>query len=182
MMMLSFLSQKTMSQPGLDNGTAQNSWQSLHQSGQKAARKEKTLGNSLDFPAFASSESSLERWVGLRRTGLTAAPCCSKENNTRTNHETMCIQIKKCLPLCAPKLSNTLSYRDKEKSGSDRFSLEGFVLFPVCYLKKVKVLVTQLCQILCDLTDCSPPGSSVHGTLQAGILEWVAIPFFRGSS
>ena len=30
--------------------------------------------------------------------------------------------------------------------------------------------------------DCSPPGSSVHGILQAGILEWVAIPFSKGSS
>ena len=30
--------------------------------------------------------------------------------------------------------------------------------------------------------DCSPPGSSVHGILQATILEWVAIPFSRGSS
>ena len=37
---------------------------------------------------------------------------------------------------------------------------------------KVKVLVTQLCPTLCDPTDCSPPGSSVHGTLQARILEW----------
>ena len=34
----------------------------------------------------------------------------------------------------------------------------------------------------CDPTDCSPPGSSVHGILQARILEWVAIPFSRGSS
>ena len=30
--------------------------------------------------------------------------------------------------------------------------------------------------------DCSPPGSSVHGILQARILEWIAIPFSRGSS
>ena len=30
--------------------------------------------------------------------------------------------------------------------------------------------------------DCGPPESSVHGILQAGILEWVAIPFSRGSS
>ena len=30
--------------------------------------------------------------------------------------------------------------------------------------------------------DCSPSGSSVHGILQARILEWVAIPLFRGSS
>ena len=40
----------------------------------------------------------------------------------------------------------------------------------------------QLCLILCDPVDCSPPGSSVHGILQARILEWVAISFSRGSS
>jgi len=38
-----------------------------------------------------------------------------------------------------------------------------------------------LCPILCDPTEGSPPGSSVHGILQARILEWVAIPFSRGS-
>ena len=47
---------------------------------------------------------------------------------------------------------------------------------------KVKVLVIQSCQTHCDPMDCSPPGSSVHGVLQARILKWVAIPFFRGSS
>ena len=41
---------------------------------------------------------------------------------------------------------------------------------------------TQSCPTLCDPKDCSPPGSSVHGILQAGILEWVAISFSRGSS
>ena len=41
----------------------------------------------------------------------------------------------------------------------------------------VYVLVTQSCPTLCDPTDCSPPGSSVHGILQARILEWVAISF-----
>ena len=35
---------------------------------------------------------------------------------------------------------------------------------------------------LCDLMDCSPPGSSVYGILQARILEWVAISFSRASS
>ena len=39
----------------------------------------------------------------------------------------------------------------------------------------MKVLVTQLCSTLCDPMDCSPPGSSVYGILQARILEWVAI-------
>ena len=44
------------------------------------------------------------------------------------------------------------------------------------------VLVARLCPTLCDPTDCSPPGSSVHRILQARILEWIAIPFSRGSS
>ena len=51
--------------------------------------------------------------------------------------------------------------------------LEGFV--------KVSE-VTQSCLTLCNPMDCSPPGSSVHGILQARILEWVAISFSRGSS
>lgn len=44
------------------------------------------------------------------------------------------------------------------------------------------VLVAQLCLTLCDPVDCSPPGSSVRGILQARILEWVAISFSRESS
>ena len=47
---------------------------------------------------------------------------------------------------------------------------------------KVKVLVNQSCPTLGDPTDYSPPGSTVHGILQARILEWLAIPFFKGSS
>ena len=42
--------------------------------------------------------------------------------------------------------------------------------------------VTRSCPTLCDSVDCSPPGSSIHGILQARILEWVAISFSRGSS
>ena len=40
----------------------------------------------------------------------------------------------------------------------------------------------QSCLTLCDPMDCSLPGFSVRGILQAGILEWVAVPFSRGSS
>ena len=42
--------------------------------------------------------------------------------------------------------------------------------------------VAQSCLTLCDAVDCSLPGSFVHGFLQARILEWVAMPSFRGSS
>ena len=44
------------------------------------------------------------------------------------------------------------------------------------------VLVAQLCPALCDLMDCSLPGSSIHWILQTRILEWLASPFSRGSS
>ena len=37
-------------------------------------------------------------------------------------------------------------------------------------------------QLFCDSMNCSPPGSSVHGILQARVLERVVIPFSRGSS
>ena len=45
-----------------------------------------------------------------------------------------------------------------------------------------KELVAQLYPALCDPMDCSLPGSSVYRILQSGILEWVAISSFRGSS
>ena len=45
----------------------------------------------------------------------------------------------------------------------------------------VCVKLFQACPTLCCPMDCSLPGSSVHGILQARILEWVAIPSSRGS-
>ena len=49
----------------------------------------------------------------------------------------------------------------------------------VCVCVCVCVLVAQSCLTLCDPVDYSPPGSSVHGILQARIMAWVAIPFSR---
>ena len=46
----------------------------------------------------------------------------------------------------------------------------------------VCVCVPQWCPTLCDPMNCGQPGSSIHGILQARILERDAIPFFRGSS
>ena len=49
-------------------------------------------------------------------------------------------------------------------------------------VKSEWVAATLSCLTLCDPMDCSLPGSSVHGIFQAGTLEWVAMPFSRGSS
>ena len=47
---------------------------------------------------------------------------------------------------------------------------------------KEKSEVAQLCLTLCDPVDCSLPGFSVHGILQARILEWVTISFSSSTS
>ena len=51
------------------------------------------------------------------------------------------------------------------------------VLLRACHICTCCPSVTQSCPTLCDPMDCSPPGSSVHGILQARILEWAAISF-----
>ena len=61
------------------------------------------------------------------------------------------------------------------------------IIYDVCMLvhSLLRVCVrrvAQSCLTLCDPMDCSPPGSSVHGVLQARILEGVAVPSSRGAS
>ena len=57
-----------------------------------------------------------------------------------------------------------------------------YFTFLIIHIQVCVCLVAQSCLTLCDLKDCSPPGSSVRGILQARILEWVAMPSSRGSS
>ena len=73
--------------------------------------------------------------------------------------------------------------RQRQLSQAHHTRLGGSRQFsPWNWNMKVKMLVIQSCPTLYDSMDCSPPGSSVHRILQARILEWVAIPFSRGSS
>ena len=53
-------------------------------------------------------------------------------------------------------------------------------LLKTSHLRVCVCSVAQSCPTLCDPMDCSPPGSLVHGILQARILEWIAISYFRG--
>ena len=57
-----------------------------------------------------------------------------------------------------------------------------FIITMPCNQSESESEVTQSCLTLHDPMDCSPPGFSVHGILQATVLEWVAISFSRGSS
>ena len=53
---------------------------------------------------------------------------------------------------------------------------------PGIFVFKLPCMHAQSCPTLCNPTDCTLPGSSVHRILQARILEWFAISFSRGSS
>ena len=95
----------------------------------------------------------------------------------------------------------TVAYQDPLSMGFSRQEQigkgvhQGCILsFPLIYCKCLASLnfaslshahacfITQSRPAVRDLLDCIPPGSFVHGIFQAGILEWVAISFFRGSS
>ena len=67
---------------------------------------------------------------------------------------------------------------NKKKQKEPQCSYLGIGLNIDC----MRVCVCYSCLTLCDPMDCSPPGSSFYGILQAWILEWVAMPFSRGSS
>ena len=61
--------------------------------------------------------------------------------------------------------------------------LKGISRYVIARPFSISVLVAQSCLTLCGgPMDCSLPGSSIHGIFQAEMLEWVAIPFSRGSS
>ena len=73
-----------------------------------------------------------------------------------------------------------------KKGWESRSRVRGNIILQMCAVQysscACKHAVTQLCPTLCNRTDCSPPGSSVHGILQARILEWAAVPSSKGSS
>ena len=77
-------------------------------------------------------------------------------------------------------LTPGVSSRDGELGDGKQFAL-ALQISPRLLALLLLWLVIQSCPTLCDPIDCSPPGSSFHEILQARILEWVAIPFSRGS-
>ena len=98
-------------------------------------------------------------------------------------------------PCCTlgPRPSSTLCWSSEQMAEESEYSEQtGYETNVPLQLKAAAMLscsycmsdcvCAQSCQTLCNSMGCSPPGSSVHGILQARILEWVAISFSRGSS
>ena len=69
-----------------------------------------------------------------------------------------------------------LSHRGPHHSDHRHLSIHDRSI-KIVYPSAAAAKSCQLCPTLCDPTDGSPPGSSVHGILQARILVWVAISF-----
>ena len=97
-------------------------------------------------------------------------------------------QLVKNLPTMWETWVRSLGWEDPlEKGKATHFSILAWrISWNVCIVFIHSMCVRpeslQSCPTACDPMDCSPPGSSVHGILQARILEWVAMPSSRGSS
>ena len=102
------------------------------------------------------------------------------------NKYTLCRQADSSVPSGSPKVVTFklkgAGYSPFKALGKKSVPFLDFILDFIAVQFAVLHLVAQLCLTLCDTMDCSPPGSFLHGILQARILEWVTIPFSRGSS
>ena len=101
---------------------------------------------------------------------LTAVDCCRSLN--------MVTILDSMGPSCW-RLNHLLESRREKRKAIN--CTEG-KWFSGISLEWSEMKVTQSCTTFCDPMDCNLPGSSVHGILQPRILEWVDIPFSRGSS
>ena len=117
-----------------------------------------------------------------------ALPDCQKRFVEHKYVKNLCFNQ---FPIKRPLFSNHLLWARASVGYSDLYQLAPEYVEEVDSLVKGKAFDILMCihakslqlyPTLCNPMDCSPPGSSVHGILQARILEWVAIPFSRGSS
>ena len=104
-----------------------------------------------------------------------------------------CRLVLPCLDCMGPPLPQPLCPSREESLGTlwkecglwnqtEWIGVLAFFFFSLLVIMWSEVKVIQLCLTLWDAIDCSAPGSSLHGILQARVLECVAIPFSRGSS
>ena len=112
--------------------------------------------------SLPSSENTIS--ITMNFAGSICRRSCSADVQGKVNH------VK--LPCVSGQVPNLEEFRVG-------LSPSTCIFFRVCVCVCV---CAQSCLTLCNLKDCSPPGSSVHGILQARTLEWVAISSSRGSS
>ena len=82
----------------------------------------------------------------------------------------------------SPPASYPSQYESFFNESTLRMTWPKYWSFSFSIIPSKEIPVAQSCPTLCDPVDCSRPGSSAHGILQARILEWVTISFSRVSS
>ena len=128
-----------------------------------------------DSSSWAQKEGRTEAWA-LQRFWDIAGGLSGRANTlSRCSFDSFQVFVYK-------RLEGLNRSWDSNRMSGNGYS--GFRVTEVCaqLLMTHMNLKAQSYLTLCDPIDCSPPGSSVHGILQARMLEWVAISFFRGSS
>ena len=125
----------------------------------------------------------------MRRKKKRYFKCVMQKASLKTRKKSVSYQL-----VTSPLKPPLDSYRTSEKINSFTHKevdhihrvLQFCQSFPYSKLSlkstKPQCVVAQSCSTLCDPTDCSLPGFSVHGIFQATVLEWIAISFSRGSS
>ena len=88
--------------------------------------------------------------------------------------------LQSCPTLCDPTDGSPPGSHPWDSPGRNTGMGCHFLL--QCMKVKSESEITQSCLTLCDPKDCSPSGSSVHGILQARVLDWVASAFSDGNS
>ena len=86
--------------------------------------------------------------------------------------------LQSCLTLCDPTDGSPPGSHPWDSPGKDTGVGCHFLL--QCMKVKSESEVAESCPTLSDPMDCSPPGSSIHGILQASVLEWDSIAFYVG--
>ena len=128
----------------------------------------KTLISSCNSPRFTDEKTNSGRWSYLSQDWEVLPPlvmggifsvCCLVLERLNEMNSTSCCFF------------SILYYQ--QKISPSKKEMENFYWGQMCK-------VTSVVSILCDLMDRSLPGFSVYGIFQAGILEWVAMPFTRG--
>ena len=119
---------------------------------------------------------------GIEPTSLMSPALAGGFFTTSTTWEALCVSaaaaaksLQSCLTLRPHRRQPTRLPRPWDSPGKNTGVGCHFLL--QCMKVKSQREVAQSCPTLSDPMDCSPPGSSIHGILQARTLEWVAISF-----
>ena len=150
-------------------------WTVAHQAplAMEFSREEYWSGEPLSSPRGLPNPGIKPRSSTLQTDSLPSEPP-GKSKATPNRHLQTVLWLHSCLPLQSPSPPITqprhLELFSPPVSGTPS-------IHPSVHLSCAKS-----CPTLCDPIDRGPPGSSVHGILQAGTLEWVAISYSRASS